>query len=57
MKKRRKIALIVESSRGYGRDVLQGIANFAQSHDNWEIVYQERTLSQGIPSWLKLSSG
>jgi len=41
MKKRRKIALIVESSRGYGRDVLQGIANFAQSHDNWEIVYQE----------------
>lgn len=53
MKKRRKIALIVESSRGYGRDVLQGIANFAQSHDNWEIVYQERTLSQGIPSWLK----
>lgn len=52
MKQRKRIALIVESSRGYGRDVLQGIANFAQSHDNWEIVYQERTLSQGIPSWL-----
>ena len=52
MKQRRKIALIVESSRGYGRDLLQGIANFAQSHDNWEIVYQERTLSQGIPAWL-----
>jgi len=57
MKKRLKIALIVESSRGYGRDVLQGIANFAQSHDNWEIVYQERTLSQGIPAWLADEQG
>ncbi|MEL7499425.1 MAG: DNA-binding transcriptional regulator [Planctomycetota bacterium] len=52
MKKRRKIALIIESSRGYGRDLLLGISNFAQSHDNWEIVYQERTLSQGIPTWI-----
>ena len=52
MKKRRKIALIIESSRGYGRGVLLGVANFAQLHDNWEIVYQERTLSDGIPTWI-----
>lgn len=52
MKKRRRIALIIESSRGYGRDLLLGISSFAQSHDNWEIVYQERTLGQGIPTWL-----
>ena len=52
MKKRRKIALIIESSRGFGRDLLLGISNFAHSQDNWEIVYQERTLSQGIPTWI-----
>lgn len=52
MKKRRKIALIIESSRGFGRDLLLGISNFAQSHDNWEFVYQERTLSEGIPKWI-----
>lgn len=52
MKKRRKIGLIIESSRGFGRDLLLGVANFAQAIDTWEIVYQERTLSEGIPDWL-----
>lgn len=52
MKKRRKIALIIESSRGFGRDLLLGISNFAQSHDNWEVIHQERTLSEGIPTWI-----
>ncbi len=53
MKERYRIGLIIESSRGYGRGLLHGIANYAQSRDNWEIVYYERSLGQGIPTWLE----
>ena len=52
MKQRYRIGLIIEASRGYGRGLLHGIGNFAQSRDNWEIVYHERSLGQGIPAWL-----
>ena len=52
MKKRYRIGLLIESSRGYGRGLLQGIANFAQTHDTWEVFYHEYALGQGIPRWL-----
>lgn len=53
MKKRKKIALLIESSRAYGRGVILGIANFAHAHDNWLMFHHERLLSEGIPDWFE----
>lgn len=53
MKKHPRVALLIESSRTYGRGVLRGIARFTHVHGPWSIFAQERELHSGIPSWIK----
>ena len=50
---RKKIALLIESSRVYGRGVLRGIAIYARTHANWSIYQQERGLGDPPPKWLR----
>lgn len=47
-----RVALLVESSRAYGRGVLRGIAAFARTAGNWSIYHQEQLLSGDEPHWL-----
>jgi LacI family transcriptional regulator len=54
---RKKVALLVESSRAYGRGVLAGIAAYARAHRNWSIYFHERNLSETIPKWLQSWEG
>ena len=42
MKKR--VLLLVETSRGYGRGVVEGIASFAQEHNEWSIFFEDSGL-------------
>lgn len=53
MAERRKIALLIEWSRAYGRGVLAGIANYVKAHETWKIYQTERRLCDGAPGWLK----
>ena len=53
MPERRKIALLIEWSRAYGRGVLAGIANYVKAHESWKIYQTERRLCDGPPGWLK----
>ncbi len=46
------IALLVEASRGFGRDLLRGIALFARTQADWSLLTHEMTLDSGIPEWL-----
>jgi LacI family transcriptional regulator len=50
---RPKVALIIESSRAYGRGLLQGIARYVREHGAWSIFHQERRASDLPPAWLK----
>ena len=56
MKKSRKhirqVALLIESSRAYGRGLLQGIAAYAQEHGNWSLRHQEMAINAEPPHWL-----
>ena len=54
-KKRPKVALLMESSRSYGRDLLRGAARFARTRSNWSILHQEMTIDAQFPQWLKAS--
>jgi LacI family transcriptional regulator len=50
---RRKVAILVESSRAYGRGVLAGIAAYSHVHRNWSLYFLERMLSESVPESLK----
>ncbi len=56
IKLRPKVALFVESSRSYGRDMLRGIALFARTRTNWSLLHQEMTIDAGLPVWLQASA-
>lgn len=51
-KSRPGIALLVEASRAYGRDLLRGVALFARTQTNWSLLHQEMMLDSEVPEWL-----
>ena len=54
---RPRIAVLVESSRGYGRSLLQGIAAYVREHGPWTVDIQERRLYDAAPKWLRRWQG
>lgn len=48
-----RVALLIESSRNYGRGILHGIARYVHTNGPWSCFTQERELQSGIPDWLK----
>jgi LacI family transcriptional regulator len=46
------VALLVETSRAYGRGLCLGIADYARVHGEWNFVIEERDLRGGVPEWL-----
>jgi LacI family transcriptional regulator len=47
------VALLVESSRAYGRGLLHGIAGYVRLHGPWSIYLAERGLGEDPPAWLQ----
>lgn len=52
MARRPRIALIVESSTIFGRQVLEGIARYVRSHQPWSIFLEQREFGVMPPAWL-----
>lgn len=50
--KRRRVALLIESSRAYGRDLLCGIAAYARANGPWSFFHQERAVRDPVPARL-----
>jgi LacI family transcriptional regulator len=55
MKTRPNIALLVETSRSYGRALLRGVALFARTRSNWSLLHQEMTIDATLPDWMTAS--
>lgn len=49
---RRQVALIVETSVVYGRQILRGIARYLKTHGAWSVFLDERELHTPPPDWL-----
>ena len=54
-KVRPRIALLVESSRANGRELLRGVAYFARTQVDWSLLHQEMTLDSALPDWIHRS--
>ena len=57
MTKQRRVALLIESSRSYGRGVLRGIARYAHSQGTWALRHHEMMIDADPPDWLKRWDG
>jgi LacI family transcriptional regulator len=51
--RRPRVALLIESSRAYGRGTLMGVARYVREHGPWSIFFQERGLGDSAPPWLE----
>jgi LacI family transcriptional regulator len=51
------IALLIETSREYGRGLLRGVARYHQEHGPWSIYFEPHGLNEPPPSWLKTWRG
>ncbi|MEM1068899.1 MAG: DNA-binding transcriptional regulator [Planctomycetota bacterium] len=49
---KRQVALIVETSSVYGRELLSGIVRYMRMHDEWSVFLEQRDLWKQPPSWL-----
>lgn len=48
----RRVALVVETSVQYGREILRGISSFIQESCEWSVFLDERELNAPPPDWL-----
>ena len=49
----RRVALLIETSRTYGRDLLHGAKRYAQEHGPWSLFVEVRDLETMPPVWLR----
>jgi LacI family transcriptional regulator len=53
MASRFRVALLLDSSRAYGRGLLHGIAGFVRAHGHWSVYVGDRGQGDAPPAWLK----
>lgn len=46
------VALLIETSRSYTRDLLRGIRRYMAAHGPWSIFLEQRALESRVPPWL-----
>jgi LacI family transcriptional regulator len=52
MKPLRKVAVLIETSREPGRDLLRGVMRFYQENPNWSVYFQQQHLGAALPRWI-----
>lgn len=53
MVQRRKVALLIETSNSYGRQLLQGVRDWVREDRTWSIRLSEHGRGAGVPVWLR----
>jgi hypothetical protein len=48
----RRVAVLIESSRAYGRSLLRGVARYNREHGRWSVYLQPHGLDHPPPRWL-----
>lgn len=48
----KRVALLIESSRSYGRRLLRGISLYSRTRGDWSLLHQEMTMDASVPEWI-----
>ncbi len=57
MPHRRKVALLIETSNAYGRELLQGVRSWLRERGEWSIRLSEQGRGASVPPWLRTWKG
>jgi LacI family transcriptional regulator len=49
----KRVALLIETSRAYGRDLLVGVRRYISEHEPWSVFVELRDLQSSPPRWLR----
>ena len=52
-RERPHVAILIETSKAYGRGLLRGVADFLKLHAAWSVYVDERALGDPAPPWLE----
>ncbi|MEI8210842.1 MAG: DNA-binding transcriptional regulator [Planctomycetota bacterium] len=53
MKRRKAVALLIETSNAYARGLLEGIVKWQREHDRWSIHLPEQERGAAPPKWIR----
>lgn len=48
-----QVAVLVDTSRSYGRDIVRGIRRYVAEHGPWSLYMEPRDLRSSFPDWLQ----
>lgn len=51
--RKKRILLLIETSRAYGRGLIEGISKYAFEQGNWSMHFEDRSLHDRLPYWLQ----
>jgi LacI family transcriptional regulator len=51
------VAVLIETSRAYGRGLLEGLAHYVREHGPWSIYFRPHGLGEPPPPWLRSWQG
>jgi LacI family transcriptional regulator len=51
------VAVLIETSRGYGRGLIRGVAQYCREHRHWSVFFKPQGLGELPPPWLKHWNG
>jgi LacI family transcriptional regulator len=57
MKPTKNVAVLIETSRAYGRGLLRGVSRFHREHGTWSISFKPEDLGSDLSGWLKTWHG
>ena len=57
MKPTKHIAVLIETSRAYGRGLLRGVSRFHREHGTWSISFKPEDRGTRLQRWLKTWQG
>ncbi|MDO5554297.1 MAG: DNA-binding transcriptional regulator [Planctomycetia bacterium] len=52
-----KVAIFIETSSMYGRQLLKGIGRYIRQHEPWEIFMEPQAVYEHVPQWTKSWQG
>src|SRR5262245_9144656 len=52
-----RVALLIETSREYGRGLLRGIVRYQHEHGPWSLLIVPRGLGEPVPPWVRRWTG
>lgn len=53
VRRRRQVALLIETSNAYGRGLLQGVVHYIREHQPWSFHLMEQGRGDDPPAWLE----